>query len=85
MLLVRFWWNIQFNFLNRLFGFTYDDVVEQYEAPNDKRLAYFDAVDSCVDVDAIGAEHWKHPHVAIVKEAKLNGTASQQPSHESWN
>jgi hypothetical protein len=36
MLLVRFWRNIKLQFLNKLLGFTYDDVVEQYEAPNDE-------------------------------------------------
>jgi len=77
MLLVRFWRNIKLQFLNKLLGFTYDDVVEQYEAPNDEWLAYFDAVYSCVDVDAVSAKHCQHPHVAVIKEAKVDGAASK--------
>lgn len=51
--------------------------MEQYEAPNDEWLAYFDAVYSCVDVDAVSAEHCQHPHVAVIKEAKVDGAASK--------
>jgi len=51
--------------------------MEQYEAPNYEWLAYFDAVNSCVDVDAVSAEHCQHPHVTVIKEAKVNSAASK--------
>jgi len=76
VLLVNFWRKIQLQFLCRLQNLTYDDVMKQYEATNNDRLADFNSIYSCVDIDAVGAEYWQHAHVTVVNKPKLDQAES---------
>ena len=46
---------------------------------NNDRLSDFQSVDSCQDVDGVGAEHCQHAHVDVVQEAQINIRSKDWP------
>jgi hypothetical protein len=42
--------------------------VDQDETGNDETLASFDAINSCIDIDGVGAEDSKHAHINVIED-----------------
>ena len=49
--------------------------MNENEASNDETLTSLNAIDTCIDVDRVGAENSKHAHVNVVKNAQVEETA----------
>ena len=73
MVLIDLSGDIQFEFLklnNINDGMvTYNNVVNHDEASNYETLAYFNAVDTSVNVDGVGAEDGQGSHVNFVNNS----------------
>jgi len=46
--------------------------MNKYKTPNDKTLADFQTIDSCIDINRICTKDWYISHVKIVHETKVN-------------
>lgn len=52
-----------------------NDVKNDDGAGDDEGLSNLQAIDAGKDVDCVGAEHCKHPHVHVVKETDVDCSA----------
>ena len=46
--------------------------MEEYSHTYDNTLTYFDAIDSCINVDTVCTKDDQHGHVNIVDEADVD-------------
>lgn len=49
-----------------------DDIVDYDETSNNEGLAHLQTIDSCINVDGIGAEDSDVTHIEVVDKSKVN-------------
>ena len=73
MLSDRFW--LVGRYFLSLSKTTYNNVVQPDETSNNKTLAHFNPIYTCIDVDSVCTEDSQHAHVHIVKYAEVTEVA----------
>jgi hypothetical protein len=59
--------------------------VNHDKAADDKALAYFNSIDSSINIDPIGHKNSKHSHVNVVQRTNIKHMNARPGSEHFWH